>query len=252
MSSPTLLTRVPRLTQLLAALRRSVDRPIYARGRHDGPRPRFNSSDELVKAHFEARADSDHVNFTSLLETLRLLNEAPSVILETGSSAWGTDSSRLFDAYVAAFGGWFWTVDIRLEPMLELRGSLSHDSTLVCDDSVRFLERWTKWDPGRRADLVYLDSWDLDVRSPVPAAMHGLREFFAISPALTGGSLLLVDDTPGKLEWFPEHMRAPAADFHSAYDLFPGKGMLIDLYLQTRPDVRKVHHRYQALYRFEG
>ena len=109
-----------------------------------------------------------------------------------------------------------------------------------------------KGNPGLKADLIYLDSWDLDVQSPVPAAMHGLREFFAISPALRAGSLLLIDDTPGKLEWFPEHMRVVAEGFYSAYGLFPGKGMLIDLYLQTRPDVRKVHHRYQVLYRFEG
>jgi hypothetical protein len=174
------------------------------------------------------------------------------VILETGSSAWGTDSSRLFDAYVATFGGNLWTVDIRLEPMRELRDGVSSKTTLICDDSVRFLERWVAQNPQRKADLVYLDSWDLEVEAPVPAGMHGLAEFFAVSPALGEGSLLLIDDTPGDLDWYPEHMRPAAEEFHSSYGLLPGKGMLVDLYLQTRADVTKVHHRYQVLYRFEA
>jgi hypothetical protein len=241
-----------RLGNRLATALSDHDRPVTARGRNRAQQPHFSSSDDLVKAHFDAIGDPSHVNFSSLQETLRLLNQAPSLILETGSSAWGTDSSRLFDAYVGAFGGRFWTVDIRIQPLMKLRGSLSPDSTLVVDDSVRFLKGWAKQNPGRQADLVYLDSWDLDVEDPVPAAMHGLAEFFAISPALGKGSLLLIDDTPGELEWFPEHMRAAAQDFHAAYGLFPGKGMLVDLYLHGRADVQTVHHRYQVLYRFEG
>jgi hypothetical protein len=32
--------------------------------------------------------------------------------------------------------------------------------------------------------------------------------------------------------------------------MLPGKGMLLDLMLQRHPGVEKLHHRYQALYRF--
>jgi hypothetical protein len=47
-------------------------------------------------------------------QAIHLLGQSPSVILETGMSAWGTNSSLLFDDYVCCFGGEFFTVDIRL------------------------------------------------------------------------------------------------------------------------------------------
>ena len=223
--------------------------PIEVRGRGTFD-IRFDSSDELVDHHFETWSDLSHINFSSLRDTLSLLQQRPSLILETGSSAWGTDSSRLFDAYVAAFGGEFRSVDIRLEPMFKLRRSLTERSRLSCDESVRFLRDWVEENPGRQVDLIYLDSWDLDVFAPVKSATHGLEEFFAIAPALGEGSLLLVDDTPADPDWFPIEWRDAARDFQSNYGMVPGKGMLVDRYLSGRDDATKVHHGYQALYRF--
>jgi hypothetical protein len=233
----------------LARLAAATGNPIELPGRGSAHLP-FESSGELVKRHFETWSDPEHINFSSLRDTLNLLEERPSLILETGSSAWGTDSSRLFDAYVTSFGGEFHTVDIRVEPMLELIRSLSHQSRLACDESVRFLRRWVERNPGRRADLVYLDSWDLDVRDPVAAASHGLAEFFAIAPVLQEGSLLLIDDTPADADWLPVEWREAAREFQARFGLVPGKGMLVDRYLDGRDDVSKVHHRYQVLYRF--
>jgi len=234
-----------------AALARA-GHPIEARGRNEGSPARFSSSDELVSAHFASRSDPGHLNFSSLLETVRLLEERPAVIVETGSSAWGTNSSRLFDDYVASFGGELWSVDIRLGPLVELRRSLTPRSVLCCDDSVRFLRRWVDRNPGRRVDLVYLDSFDLDVGAPLPAATHGLQEFLAIRPALRDGSLLLVDDTPAEIDWFGWPEREAARAFYEASGLVPGKGMLIEEELRKSAGVTKIHHRYQLLYRFEA
>lgn len=185
-----------------------------------------------------------------MLDALALLDERPSVILETGSSAWGTNSSRLFDDYVACFGGELRTVDIRIAPLLGLWRDLGPRSVMVCDDSVRFLRRWVEENPGRKADLVYLDSYDLDPASPTPAAVHALRELDAIRPALRDGSLLLVDDTPASTDYFTGPEREAVLRFHESTGLVPGKGMLIDVYLRSDPAVAKIHHRYQALYRF--
>lgn len=190
------------------------------------------------------------MNFTSLRDTVRLLQERPSRIVETGASAWGTDSSRLFDDYVTAFGGELWTVDIRLAPLRRLSRLLGPSSSVTCDDSVRFLEGWVRRHPGSKADLVYLDSYDVDFAAPVPAGLHGLRELWAIRPALREGSLLLVDDTPATLDELPPSERESAAEFHTRYGLLPGKGMFVDLCLRDAPGVTKIHHRYQALYRF--
>jgi hypothetical protein len=227
-----------------------LEKPVRVRGRNTSPRPHFASAKRLVDEHFIKRSTPDHVNRTSILDAIELLGERPSLILETGSSAWGTNSSRLFDDYVGMFGGEFTTVDIRIAPLLRLWRDLGPRSSIVCDDSVRFLRRWVAENPGRRADLVYLDSYDLDLSSPTAAAVHALLEFDAIRPALREGSLLLIDDTPVSMDFFAEPARTEAQRFKERSGLIPGKGMLVDVYLGNDPTVTKVHHRYQTLYRF--
>jgi hypothetical protein len=225
---------------------------IEVRGRGGPSETKFCTSDELIEHHFATWSFPAHPDRSSLADTLRLLDERPAVILETGSSACGTNSSQLFDAYVRSFGGEFATVDLRLRPTLKLRPILSEQSTLACGDSVAFLERWVKRNPSRKADLVYLDSWDLDAADPVPSATHCLREFFAIHPALRDGSLLLVDDTPSSLDlYYSDEQRSAAAGFYERHGKLPGKGMLLDLFLANHPRAEKIHHGYQVLYRLK-
>jgi hypothetical protein len=124
-------------------------------------------------------------------------------------------------------------------------------TTLVCDDSVAFLARWVREHPGEHADLVYLDSYDVEFDAPLPAAEHCVREIEAIAPALGPGSLLLVDDTPGSRDDVPPELRDMAEKVHRDLGLWPGKGMHLDAWLADhRPGAEKVHHRYQVLYRF--
>lgn len=59
-----------------------------------------------------------------MLMALEHLIGRPSVIVEIGSSAWGTNSSLLFDSYVNSFGGIFQSVDLRVQPMLSLQKSV--------------------------------------------------------------------------------------------------------------------------------
>jgi hypothetical protein len=239
-----------RVLDLAAAAMARAGIALEIKGRRAAGAARVASPDDLVREHFATRSDLSHANFKSLQEAISALGGRPSWIVETGSSAWGTDSSRLFDSYVATFGGRFWSVDLRLEPMLKLRKHMSKSSSMSCDDSVRFLKRWVDKYSSHRVDLVYLDSWDLDISDPMPAAIHGLKEFLAIAPALRDGSLLLVDDTPATVDWFPAPLRESAAEFQATHGLVPGKGMLIDLCLKGRPGVAKIGHRYQVLYRF--
>ena len=192
-----------------------------------------------------------HINHTSLLDTIRHLDGQPAVILETGSSAWGTNSTCLWDAYVQEFGGRVWSVDLRRTPSRQLRSKVSAATTLVADDSVAFLERWARNHREEVVSLVYLDSWDLFAQSPLPAAVHCIREYETIRPFLRGGALLLVDDTPGSEEWLTTELRHEAIVYRETTGLWPGKGMLLDLMLAQHPRVTRIHHRYQALYRFD-
>lgn len=211
---------------------------------------RFRSSDELVRSHFATWSHEDHVNFQGILLALQCLGGAPANILETGTSAWGTDSTRLWDSYVRNFGGQLWSVDISEGPKKRLHGQLSQNSHLVVDDSVEFIERFRASAIVDRIDLCYLDSWDLDWSDPEPAEIHGLREWLAIKPILGHGSVLVVDDTPADLSWIPSNFSHNAAKYLRARGRLPGKGSLIDRELVHRKDVTKLWHGYNCVYLF--
>jgi hypothetical protein len=205
----------------------------------------------LAEDHFARYSQPDHINYTSMRDAAVLLGGRSATILETGTSAWGTDSTRLWDGYVRAFGGRFWSVDLRAEPRERLAGAVGPNTTLLCADSVDFLTRWVAEHPGVQPDLVYLDSYDVDFGAPEPAGEHCVRELEAVRPALGPGSLVLVDDTPGSLDGIPPELHEAAERIHAEHGAWPGKGMFLDRWLCERGEVvEKVHHRYQVLYRF--
>jgi len=244
------MRKAMRVLDLAAAVMARAGIALEIKGRRAAGVAGVASPDDLVREHFATRSLLSHGNFKSMQEAISALGGRPSWIVETGSSAWGPDSSRLFDSYVATFGGRFWSVDLRLEPMLKLRKYMSKSSSMSCDDSVRFLKRWVDKYSSHRVDLVYLDSFDLDISDPMPAAIHALKEFLAIAPALRDGSLLLVDDTPASGDWSPAPFRESAAEFQATHGIVPGKGMLIDLWLKGRPGVAKIGYLAQVLYKF--
>lgn len=163
----------------LASLRRRVlDRlsPIY-KGKKSFQgvvsRKKFESLEPLIDDHFSKHSESNHPCRGTLTTALETLGQRPAIIVETGSSAWGTNSSLLFDSYVNSFGGSFLSVDLRAEPMFTLRSLCTNRSTFYCDDSVSFLKQFAiqKTQP----NLVYLDSWDLNWADPLPSALPGLH-----------------------------------------------------------------------------
>jgi len=184
---------------------------------------KFGNVDELTNWHFRAYSDPGHINRVGLTLALRQLDENPALVIETGTSAWGTDSSRLFAQYVESFGGAFYTVDIRKEPSDRLEGALGKSSHLIVGDSVSFLEGFDLPTGFKKVDLAYLDSWDLDLENPLPAMEHGLKEWKALYPLLGPGSIVVIDDTP--IEW---HLLGDKAKFQAKDKThIAGKGRLI-------------------------
>jgi hypothetical protein len=130
----------------------------------------FDSGDELIANNFKYWPEESHVNRRAFAEVLLLAKEHPQIIIETGTSAWGTDSTRIWDSYVRRFGGKVYSVDIRVEASLRLASQISKNTHLVVQDSVDFLSE----NRHLVGDIYFLDSFDLGLSDPPPSALHGL------------------------------------------------------------------------------
>ena len=89
-----------------------------------------------------------------LKECLRRLSV--EVILHSGTAAWGTLSTYLFDKYVSKYGGQLWSVDINPDTKRAAEPYMSSNTTLITMDSVEWVSTHKI-----KVDVVYLDSWDI-------------------------------------------------------------------------------------------
>jgi len=200
----------------------------------------------LVRNHFEEWSDISHINLAGFEKAVNYLGGKQALIVETGTSAWGTDSTRLWDTYIRRFGGELHSVDIRKEASENLKYQLASNSHVAVDDSISFLRKWDSGTP----DLYYLDSWDLDLESPEESALHGKSELLEISPYLKPDSLILIDDTPNS-DWFNSRRDIPESTiaFKLKYGVFPGKGAFHSQVLKTNFNYEILHHDYSILIR---
>lgn len=197
---------------------------------------------------FSMRGKSMHINYLTFKELFKNMSTTrPLNILESGIASAGTQSTYLFNEFVRKYGGRFWSVDINSNLVNTHNGNMCPATTLICDDSVSFFKEWTK--KNEVADVVYLDSWDLDFYNPDPAGKHGLNEYRALIPAFRPNSLLLIDDTPLSPYWLDT--RGPLyndmALLYTTNTVKPGKGMYV---LSEIKNATMLLHNYQVLYKF--
>lgn len=207
---------------------------------------KFNGLEDLITYHFERWSRVDHQNLPGLSIALSSLSKANPVILETGTSAYGTDSSRLFDMYVRNFGGEFYSVDINSYPSKRLKFAKSKYTKFFVMDSVKFLSNLEAITGKKSVDLVYLDSWDVDWSNPLPSARHGERELCALTPYLLPGTIVIVDDTPKTIDWIPILDQPIAKDFVDQFGVLPGKGAFLKVALQNM-EYQVLHHDYNLV-----
>lgn len=215
-----------------------------------GTRAKWHETASLVQNHFVSYSDLNHPCRSTLSLAIDTLGQRPAVIVETGSSAWGTNSTLLFDAYCNSFGGHCYTVDIRLDPLIELRKLVTNNSSLYCNDSVSFLNTLTV--PENKIDLLYLDSWDVDWADPLPSAIHGLNEYLTAIRNLQPGALVLIDDTPIDLNIIKQvqpHAASYFLDFQKRFGFAPGKGALVKQLIESTGRGIILAHEYQLLIR---
>lgn len=142
--------------------------------------------------------------FRKMFEYLDSLDR-PVVIVETGcvrlADNWAGDgqSTVLFDRYAATRpGSVVHTVDLSPAATAACAALVSGLVTIHTGDSVAVLRAISRdlRAKGATIDLLYLDSYDLDVANPVPSAVHHLKELVSIADAATTATLVVVDDSP--------------------------------------------------------
>ena len=212
-------------------------------------REKFSSIEKLAEKHFEF--NPEHPCRLTLTAALVEVNFKPVTIIETGSSAWGANSTMLFDSYVNSFGGSVNSVDIRATPMIKLTNKCSNLTTMHCNDSLKFLRKLhLSLSKFEAIKLFYFDSMDVDWSDPIPSMVYGLSEFLTVLPLVNSGDIVLVDDTPinkKTLAHVQGDERADAYSKNQQYGITGGKGSLIKDYVNLHGSFEILQHDYQLL-----
>jgi len=211
----------------------------------------FEDVDSLLEDHFTRWSDRNHPSRAGFAKALSLI-EAPYTILETGTSAWGCDSTRLFDALVREFGGFFISVDIRSEASKWLSFQKSQRTRLINLDSVVFIENELKKFGLESIDFCYLDSFDIDFSQPLQSAKHHLAEFRGLEPFLRVGSIVMIDDQPFEIEEIPQEFHQVSSKILDEYGFLPGKATLILNEISNRRDIEIVWKNQSVILQFKN
>lgn len=206
---------------------------------------RPESIKEICDDHFRYWSVENHINRHGITKGVLALRAQHPVILETGTSAHGVDSSRLFDRIASHLSGEFITVDINPQPKRSLYFQHSKCSKFFVEDSVTFIKS-TLPNLVDHVDFCYLDSWDVDWSDPSMAESHGLSEFVAIHHLLSLNSILIIDDTPKQIDLIPFEYQINAQEYEMKTGRIPGKGSLV----LTHPffDCYEIiHHEYNVV-----
>ena len=125
-----------------------------------------------------------------------------------------------------------------------LNSKFSKNSLSFEDDSLNFIETYDQIF-FQNLNLIYLDSFDLDIDNPQPSMDHCLKEFLLLDMRIEKGCLVAIDDTPN-LDAFEKYMQHHFMTDNSieSYGFIPGKGSLI---LQS-----EIMKNYKIIYQYYG
>ena len=150
------------------------------------------------------KLDLREISFRKMFEYLDAF-DGPVTIVETGcvrtADNWVGDgqSTILFDQYVGSGDrdSIVHTVDLDPAATQACRSLVSDRVVVHTGDSVAVLPRIAGQlsAEGRRLDLLYLDSLDLDWNNPTRSAVHPLKELISIIGMVNPDTLVVVDDS---------------------------------------------------------
>jgi hypothetical protein len=182
----------------------------------------------------------------SFLKIFNYLDELPTpiTIVETGclrvkdNFSGDGQSTLLFDKYTQfrGNGSKVYTVDIDPEATKICSEVVSNDVTISTADSIGYLNDLTNkfYDEKKEVSFFYLDSFDLDWKSPGSSCEHHLKELVSIKKILKKKTLIVVDDSPMKGYLQQSKLKKGAVDI-VPFGLVPkptisGKGTLVHEY----------------------
>ena len=182
-------------------------------------------------------------SFTKIFNYLDEL-PAPITIVETGclrvkdNFSGDGQSTLLFDKYTQfrGNGSKVYTVDIDPEATKICSEVVSNNVTISTADSIGYLNNLTNkfYDEKKEVSFFYLDSFDLDWKSPGSSCEHYLKELVSIKKILKKETLVVVDDSPMKGYLQQSKLKKGAVDI-VPFGLVPkptisGKGTLVHEY----------------------
>ena len=156
--------------------------------------------DQIARSKLARRADT----FSKVFSYLDRFDR-PVIIVETGcvrqKEAWEGDgqSTILFDKYAEFHpGSIVYSVDIDPAAAALCRSLVRPEVLIHTGDSVAFLRSLADRPACevKSIDLLYLDSYDVNLQYPLPSAIHALKELLAIQPLVSSETLVVADDSP--------------------------------------------------------
>lgn len=177
------------------------------------------------------------------LNKLYSLNK-PITVIETGTM-WNPleNNQGAFTLVFADFiknytGGKLITIDISDDHMNNCKNfTKEYEDVIdyVVSDSVSYLKSLED-DFIKNVDLIFFDSYDLNLIDPLPSEIHHFRELLAVYDRISNTVLLAVDDNlmPGNwIEWImvDDYQNVLSREIIYAEKQIIGKGTLIDRFL---------------------
>jgi hypothetical protein len=109
-----------------------------------------------------------------------------------GILSFGDDgaSTFIFDLFVNSYNGCVLSVDINKKNVKDAKEIVSNKTKIFQMDSVKFLWNLPK---NYSIDLLYLDSFDLELDNPHPSSLHHLKELCAVIKNLKN-TIIVIDD----------------------------------------------------------
>jgi hypothetical protein len=204
---------------------------------------------QFFEAHAATQLEHRQATFRYAFEFLDRL-ERPVFIVETGcvrkADYWADGQSTiLFDKFVAGLpGSVVHSVDLNPQATALCKTLVSPAIDVHTGDSVAFLHGLAKNPPDRfpTIDLLYLDSYDVELIAPHPSALHHLKELIAISPLIGPETLIMVDDAPQEAHYIP---RGNSGAVFITDPRVSGKGKYVAEYAESI-GAKRVFSEYQT------